>query len=193
MNNIKYAALSLLLLVSCVTTRTVTDDVGFKWPTYGRVTQDFHGTLSGPDNGYYYDANNQLQFYSDSGNFHRGFDIANSIGTPIMASKGGIAFSYSWDGEHFYGNRIVIDHGFGYYTLYAHLDGVLITDWQVVKAGEEIGKMGNTGNSTGPHLHFEIRRNGNGNNFGWQCYIPGSVNNFVISGVLIDHIYEGIE
>ena len=84
-------------------------------------------------------------------------DIANDEGTPILAAMDGVvAFSGVKDG---YGNCIIISHKDSYSTLYAHLNNALVKNNQMVQKGEEIGLMGSTGNSTGSHLHFEVRIN----------------------------------
>jgi len=94
--------------------------------------------------------------------YHMAIDITNPFGTPIVAGQSGTVTKIStgtWDGG--YGNNIVIDGGGGYQTLYAHMSGVNVGVGQEVSAGKTvIGYVGNTGRSTGPHLHFEIRKNG---------------------------------
>ncbi len=89
---------------------------------------------------------------------HQGVDLANSVGTPIYAADSGTVIKSSSSGA--YGNLIIIDHGNGYTTRYAHLSGYNVTVGQTVKRGQVIGYMGNTGRSSGPHLHFEIRSGG---------------------------------
>ena len=89
---------------------------------------------------------------------HTGLDIANSKGTPIKAAAGGTVSFASWKGS--YGNLIVIDHGGGIQTYYGHLSSIGVSVGQSVGQGQVIGAMGSTGNSTGPHLHFEIRSGG---------------------------------
>jgi len=86
-------------------------------------------------------------------------DIPNRIGTPIFAADSGrvVVSQYGWNGG--YGNMIEINHGNGYQTLYSHMSTLLIRGGYVTR-GQVIGFMGNTGRSTGPHLHFEIIRNG---------------------------------
>jgi murein DD-endopeptidase MepM/ murein hydrolase activator NlpD len=74
---------------------------------------------------------------------------------PILAADAGyvvMAGRDTWG----YGNQVVIDHGNGYWTRYAHLDRILVTAGEIVKKNQKIGTMGNTGRSTGPHLHFEV-------------------------------------
>jgi murein DD-endopeptidase MepM/ murein hydrolase activator NlpD len=90
--------------------------------------------------------------------WHSGIDLAAARGTPVMATLPGIAtVILSATG---YGLHVIIDHGGGLSSLYGHLDTVLIETGDAVMAGEVIGTVGSTGNATGPHLHFEIRRDG---------------------------------
>ena len=88
--------------------------------------------------------------------YHPGIDIAAYIGAPVLAADGGYVVVSGWD--NLYGNHIVIDHGNGYQTLYAHLQSFYVEAGVNVSKGQQIGEMGSTGNSTGPHLHFEIRQ-----------------------------------
>lgn len=90
--------------------------------------------------------------------FHDGMDFTGKIGTPIYATGDGKVKVVKK--ERGYGKKIVIDHGFGYKTVYAHLDSYRVRRGQKVKRGEIIGELGNTGISTGPHLHYEVRKNG---------------------------------
>jgi hypothetical protein len=87
---------------------------------------------------------------------HRAIDIAAPIGTPVYAADNGIVIKsgYSKDG---YGGRVIIDHQIDYVTLYAHLSQALVQEGDVVQKGQLIGHVGSTGNSTGPHIHIEIR------------------------------------
>lgn len=87
---------------------------------------------------------------------HRAIDIAAPIGTPVYAADSGIVIQsgYSKDG---YGGRVIIDHQIDYVTLYAHLSQALVEVGDVVQKGQLIGYVGSTGNSTGPHIHFELR------------------------------------
>ena len=104
----------------------------FGWPTSGSIT-----------NGYYA--------------FHPGLDIGGWAGAPILAADSGHVVVSGWDSTG-YGNMIVIDHSNGFQTLYAHLNSVYVEAGTNVAKGQQIGEMGSTGNSTGPHLHFEIRQ-----------------------------------
>ncbi len=92
---------------------------------------------------------------------HAGLDVSMSEGAPVVASDRGTVTYASWAADSYfdYGNLIVINHGNGYETLYAHLSGIGVYPGQVVQQGEYIGGTGNTGRSSGPHLHFEIRLN----------------------------------
>lgn len=97
------------------------------------------------------------QYYSS---WHPGVDIANSAAPGIAAADGGTVIVAGWPDTQGYGNRVIIDHGNGYTTLYGHLSQVYVTAGQTVGKGAIIGKMGSTGRSTGIHLHFEVHRNG---------------------------------
>ena len=92
------------------------------------------------------------------GRMHQGLDIAAPEGTTIVAAEGGLVFFAGWLGG--YGNTTIIDHGGGVMTLYGHQSSLWVSELQQVARGEGIGAMGSTGNSTGPHLHFETRVNG---------------------------------
>lgn len=90
--------------------------------------------------------------------FHKGMDIANQHGTPIVATADGVVSFTGEDGA--FGIVVVIDHGYGINTRYAHLSKGLKNTGDSVHRGETIGYMGNTGRSTGPHVHYEVRLNG---------------------------------
>lgn len=92
---------------------------------------------------------------------HKGFDIAATEGTPVCASLGGVVIEASTGYNGGYGYKVVVDHGNGITTVYAHCSKLLVSVGQRVSTGQVIAKVGNTGRSTGPHLHFEIRVNGN--------------------------------
>jgi len=118
--------------------RLLTPDAGsvsatgsFAWPTQGRMTQPFRW-------------------------YHKGDDIANAVGTPILAADSGTVVVAGWTNSG-YGNHIIIDHGNGFQTLYAHLSQISVVTGTRVTRGTTIGLMGSTGRSTGSHLHFEIR------------------------------------
>ncbi len=89
---------------------------------------------------------------------HYGLDFVAPRGTKIYATGDGIV-TFSEYSRKGYGNEIIIDHFFGYNTRYAHLDKILVKEGETVKRGQLIGLLGNTGRSTGPHLHYEIRYN----------------------------------
>ena len=89
---------------------------------------------------------------------HNGMDIAANMGTAVYAADGGKVVLAEWYGG--YGNCIMIDHGNGYKTLYGHLSYIGVKNGQAVTQGDTIGQVGSTGNSTGPHLHFEVYLNG---------------------------------
>jgi murein DD-endopeptidase MepM/ murein hydrolase activator NlpD len=121
---------------------TLTPDAGtvsalgsFIWPASGGITQRY-------------------SFY------HKAIDIANRGGGPILAADAGIVTTAGWPDSSGYGNRVVVDHGNGYVTLYGHLSVIQVVVGQRVKRGDVLGQMGSTGRSTGTHLHFEIRQGG---------------------------------
>jgi len=105
----------------------------FRWPTSGYVSQSY--------------------WYG-----HRAIDIANDVGTAVVSADGGYVSFAGWT-DVGYGYLIVVDHDNGYQTYYAHLSNIFVIEGQAVTAGQVLGAMGSTGNSTGPHLHFEIRYN----------------------------------
>lgn len=90
---------------------------------------------------------------------HTGLDFASALGTPIYATANGRILATGFD-EKGYGNHVVIDHGYGYQTLYGHMVRIKVRNGDAVKRGEVIGWVGNTGKSTGPHCHYEVIRNG---------------------------------
>ncbi len=90
---------------------------------------------------------------------HAGVDVAGPTGQPIVAANAGMVVTASCSPGG-YGCRTVIDHGGGLATLYAHQSSFEVGEGQLVSAGEVIGRIGSTGASTGPHLHFEVRRDG---------------------------------
>ena len=111
---------------------------GYIWPVQGVVTSGF-----GPR----------------WGRMHNGIDIAGPIGTPIHAAAAGVVVSAGWN-DGGYGNLVKIQHPNGSVTFYAHNQKVLVQQGQQVRQGEIIAELGSTGNSTGPHCHFEIRPQG---------------------------------
>lgn len=92
------------------------------------------------------------------GHFHSGVDLAAANGTPVLAALPGTAHVVR--SALGYGLHVILDHGGGLSTLYGHLSSVLVAEGDTAVAGDRIGDVGSTGNSTGPHLHFEVRRNG---------------------------------
>jgi murein DD-endopeptidase MepM/ murein hydrolase activator NlpD len=90
--------------------------------------------------------------------FHGGIDIAADSGTPVLAARGGIVVRSGWAGV--YGYHVVIDHGDGWETRYAHLSRIDVLEGERTRQGAVIGAVGSTGASTGPHLHFEVRFQG---------------------------------
>lgn len=113
------------------------------WPTKGWVTSGF-GFRKSP--------------FTGRKEFHRGIDIATRIGTPVIAPADGIVAYRGVEGG--LGLVLVINHGYGFKTRYGHLSKVLVKVGQRVKRGQKIALVGNTGRSTGPHLHYEVSLHG---------------------------------
>ncbi len=107
----------------------------FIWPTQGSITQNFAW-------------------------YHPGVDLANRSAPAVTAADGGTIVVAGWPDGYGYGNRVVIDHGNGYRSLYAHLSNIYVSVGQTVSRGQVVGQMGTTGRSTGIHLHLEIHYRG---------------------------------
>ncbi|HEX8042755.1 M23 family metallopeptidase [Candidatus Deferrimicrobium sp.] len=90
--------------------------------------------------------------------FHHGLDIVAQTGAPVLASASGVVVKSGYEAQ--YGNVVVVDHGAGYRSVYAHMSSSSVEEGAFVNRGEEVGKVGSTGRSTGPHLHYEVRVNG---------------------------------
>ncbi|HUN66217.1 MAG TPA: M23 family metallopeptidase [Bacteroidota bacterium] len=114
-----------------------------------------------PMDGYYSKTGYGLRMHPVLGIFrtHNGLDIINDVGTPVYASGDGVVDVAGMNGGG-YGNMIVLNHGYGYQSLYAHLSKILVREGQHVKRGDLIAKSGKTGLVSGPHLHYEIRHDG---------------------------------
>jgi murein DD-endopeptidase MepM/ murein hydrolase activator NlpD len=93
-----------------------------------------------------------------TGQFHNGVDIASQYGTPVGAACEGVVSAAGWMGG--FGKAVMVDHPKGYRTLYGHLSQISVSPGQKVKAGQFVGRVGSTGWSTGPHLHFTLWHNG---------------------------------
>jgi len=87
---------------------------------------------------------------------HLGIDLMGNLGDNVMAADGGVVVYAGWN-NYGYGNMIMIDHGTGFQTLYAHLSAIFVNCDDNVTQGQTIGSVGSTGHSSGPHLHFEVR------------------------------------
>ena len=97
-------------------------------------------------------------FGRPTGRMHNGVDFAGKPDSPIVATANGVVRHTGW--VNGYGQAVLIDHGFGYSTLYAHTTGVKVKEGDVVKRGQQIAFMGTTGRSTGTHLHYEVWKDG---------------------------------
>jgi len=105
------------------------------WPAQGVLTSKFHE-------------------YRGNGHYHGGIDIGNNTGTPVNATASGVVIFAARNKG--FGNEIIIHHGFGYITVYAHLNKFFVEVGDEVTKGQQIAEMGNTGYSTGSHLHYEV-------------------------------------
>ena len=112
----------------------------FVWPATGTLTDRFG-------------------FRTKGGRWHNGLDIASLRGSPVVAADSGFVTFAGWT-DVGYGNLVVIDHRNGYETRYAHLARIRVNVGERVSRGERIGDMGNSGRSTGTHLHYEVRLDG---------------------------------
>jgi murein DD-endopeptidase MepM/ murein hydrolase activator NlpD len=110
------------------------------WPVHGWISSGF-GSRVNP--------------LSGEPGFHTGVDIANDIGTPVHATADGRVAFAGWEGG--YGKLVVVEHGQGFSTYYGHLSEIKATVGQMVRRGTTVGLMGQTGDATGPHVHYEIR------------------------------------
>lgn len=91
--------------------------------------------------------------------FHEGIDISAKIGSPVYSTAQGKVVKVMYS-KYGYGNRVVVQHAYGFRTVYTHLHNIIVKRGQWVRKNQKIATIGNTGTSTGPHLHYEIRKNG---------------------------------
>lgn len=96
--------------------------------------------------------------FSKRRTMHHGIDMAGQYGLKIHATGDGVVVTAEHS-RYGYGNEVIVDHGFGYKTIYAHMQDILVKKGDYVKRGHVVGTVGNTGKSTGPHLHYEVRLN----------------------------------
>ncbi len=123
--------------------------------------------------------------------FHEGMDFSAAIGTPIYATGDGTVVSAGWKSA--YGNLIEIDHGFNYVTRYAHCSKIKVHRGQKVKRGDLIGLVGNTGKSTGPHLHYEVRYRGtpqNPVNYYFMDLTPAQYDEMILQAENAGHVMD---
>ncbi len=124
---------------------SATGDGTFGWPVSGGEISSFYGLRADP--------------FGAGADYHPGIDIACDYGTPVKASSTGVVQEADWNGG--YGRFVSIDHGSGLTSCYGHMSAVAVAPGQHVRRGDVIGYVGSSGYSTGPHVHFEIRQNGN--------------------------------
>ncbi len=139
-----HASEQLAVLLRAAELSSRIDRVGqeYLWPLEGRISSGFG-----------------WRNISVAGNrFHGGIDIVAPSGTPVRAARGGVVTRAGWVGA--YGYLVVLDHGAGWETRYAHLSRIDVRPGERVAQAAVVGLVGSTGASTGPHLHFEVRRDG---------------------------------
>ncbi len=123
--------------------RSLADSRPSLWPVEGRLMSHF-GMRSDP--------------FSGEGAFHAGVDISAELGTPVRATADGVVTRVGW--ESGYGKLVVVEHGNGFETYYAHLSRFDVMEGMEVRRGSIVGRSGSSGRSTGAHLHYEVRMNG---------------------------------
>lgn len=142
------------LLAQVNNNKTYFRSIPNQWPAQGDISSEF-GWRKSP-------------FGGRGSSFHEGIDIANNSGVTVVAAADGTVIFAGWKGA--YGKMVEIDHGYGFKTIYGHNSTLLVKEGDKVKKGEEIARMGNTGRSTGPHLHFAIKKEGEPQDP--QIYLP---------------------
>jgi len=123
---------------------------------------------------------------------HQGIDFSAPVGTPVRASGDGLVYSVIRS-ERGLGNQIVIDHGFGYTTLYACLDDMNVRSGERLKRGDQIGTVGNTGLSVAPHLHYEVHLNGeamNPVNYFFLELSPGDYDRLIVISLMSGQSFD---
>lgn len=120
------------------------DTIPMRWPSWGKISSRY-GWRKDP--------------FTGQRAWHTGIDIAAPSGRNVVATADGKVVFAGWNGN--YGKCVIVRHQFGYESVYGHLSKILVRPGDVVKKNEVIGKVGSTGRSTGPHLHYEVRRYGN--------------------------------
>lgn len=144
-SSVIYSGMNLFIPGSAMTTyeKKQFDIINYIWPVRGRINSPF-GSRIDPITGVY--------------SFHSGIDIKSKRGTPVKLFADGKVIYTGW--QKVYGNFVMIRHDNNLISIYAHLDTISVEKNQTLSQGEYLGKVGSTGRSTGPHLHFELRKNG---------------------------------
>lgn len=123
--------------------RIVLESTPSIWPVRGMLSSGF-GTRLSP--------------FTDTKVFHHGLDIIGKPGAPVKSASGGVVVRSGY--ESLFGNLVVVEHGYGFRTLYAHLSERAVAPGDIVSKGDTLGTVGSTGRTTGPHLHYEVHVNG---------------------------------
>ncbi len=125
--------------------KSILEAIPSLWPVFSRITSRFGDARTSNASG--------------GTRPHQGVDIACPVGTPVLTAEDGVVSFAGWESE--YGRMVVIDHGKGFSTIYGHLKEIYVEAGNKVKKGHPLGSSGLTGNTTGPHLHYEVRIQGN--------------------------------
>jgi murein DD-endopeptidase MepM/ murein hydrolase activator NlpD len=148
---------SLVRPTSMIRSMGATASMPSIWPVSGIITSHY-GSRGNP-------------FGGMSSEFHKGQDIAAPIGTGVIATADGVVVIAGW--QRGYGRVVYLDHGNGISTRYGHLSRIDVAEGQTIKRGDQLGLVGSSGRSTGPHLHYEVRVNGAAVNPG--SYLPSPI------------------
>lgn len=163
-------------MMTSVVRKAIGFAAGFLWAAMALASGEFVYPQSGPLTSTYYSPRPY--------GIHAALDIAGPNLTPVTAARAGRVSFAGWNGG--YGNLTIITHENGYQTYYGHASRIVVSVGQQVARGQQIAVEGSTGNSTGPHVHFEIRRNG------VKLYMPGSSGQYVVRGNAVPWTYPGL-
>ena len=151
-NSIAHAGKYLLIIPVVFMITLAFSTIDFSKPSIFPIKEGQYFRISSP-----FGVKRKVPF-SEQLKVHGGIDITANSGTPVMATGSGKIIKSEFDDA--WGNIVIIDHGDGYETWYAHMNDLAVKEGQIVTTGKVVGHVGNTGNSTAPHLHYEVRKDG---------------------------------